>query len=82
MDGQSNSKQLTFTGHLNELRRRLFWPALVFIVTGTIGYSFHETIISFLKRPINETLYFTAPAGNFNFIVKVCFIIGFTRLNV
>lgn len=78
MDGQANNKQLTFTGHLNELRRRLFWPAFVFIVTGTLGYSFHETIISFLKRPINETLYFTAPAGNFNFIIKVCFIIGFT----
>lgn len=78
MDGQTNQKQLTFTGHLNELRRRLFWPALVFIVTAMIGYSFHNVIISFLKRPINETLYFTAPAGNFNFIVKVCFIIGFT----
>ncbi|MEO8785141.1 MAG: twin-arginine translocase subunit TatC [Candidatus Saccharimonadales bacterium] len=70
--------QMTFLEHVHELRRRLMWPALAFIVAGTLGYLFHVAIIEFLQRPLHQTLYYTTPAGNFNFIMKVCAIFGIT----
>jgi sec-independent protein translocase protein TatC len=69
---------MTFLEHVHELRRRLMWPALAFVVFGSLGYLFHVAIIEFLQRPLHQTLYFTTPAGNFNFIMKVCVIFGIT----
>jgi sec-independent protein translocase protein TatC len=31
-----------------------------------------------LKAPLHETLYYNTPAGGFNFIMKVCFMLGIT----
>jgi sec-independent protein translocase protein TatC len=76
MDGQTLESQLTFAGHIHELRRRLTWPALILVVGGTVGYVFHNTIITFLKAPLHQTLYYNTPAGGFNFIMKVCFMLG------
>jgi len=76
MDGQTLESHLTFSGHINELRRRLMWPALLLFVGGTVGYVFHRAIISFLQAPLNQTLYYSTPAGGFNFIMKICFVLG------
>ncbi len=78
MDGQVIEGQLTFAGHIHELRRRLTWPALILIVGAGLGYIFHGPIISFLQAPLNQTLYYNTPAGGFNFIMKICFILGIT----
>lgn len=79
MDGQTIvESQLTFAGHIHELRRRLTWPALILIAGAAAGYIFHNAIIAFLKAPLNQTLYYNTPAGGFNFVMKVCFILGIT----
>ncbi len=76
MDGQTQESQLTFAEHIHELRRRLTWPALLLIVGGTVGYIFRSGIITSLRAPLNQTLYYNTPAGGFNFIMKVCFMLG------
>jgi len=78
MDGQVIEGQLTFAGHIHELRRRLTWPALILVIGGFVGYAFHNDIIQFLQAPLHQTLYYNTPAGGFNFIMKVCFILGIT----
>lgn len=78
MDGQVIEGELTFSGHIHELRRRLTWPALILIIGGFVGYGFHNEIIRFLQAPLHQTLYYNTPAGGFNFIMKVCFLLGVT----
>lgn len=78
MDGQVIESQLTFAEHIHELRRRLTWPALILVIGATAGFIFHNAIIMFLQAPLHQTLYYTTPAGGFNFIMKVCFILGIT----
>ncbi len=78
MDGQIVESQLTFAGHIHELRRRLTWPALLLMVGAGAAFFFHDKLITFLTKPLNQTLYYSNPAGSFNFIMKVCFILGIT----
>lgn len=68
--------ELTLVDHLHELRSRLFAPAAAFLIGGTLGYIWHGLIIGILRRPFHQTLYYGTPAGNFNFIMKICFICG------
>jgi sec-independent protein translocase protein TatC len=67
----------TLANHLAELRKRLVIIALVFIVAAIVAYQFHAQIISVLQVPLNETLYFSAPGGGFNFVLKVCMLVAF-----
>lgn len=76
MDGQLSQAQLTFAGHVHELRRRLVWPAMILLAGGFIGYRYNKEIIGFLQAPLNQTLYYSSPAGGFNFVMKVCVILG------
>lgn len=70
------NQQLTLHEHIHELRRRLFWSVLVFLAGGTIGYVVHKPLIALLRRPLHETLYYTSPAGGFNFVMKICMMVG------
>lgn len=76
MDGQVSQAQLTFAGHVHELRRRLYAPALILLAGGFIGYRYNKEIIGFLQAPLNQTLYYSNPAGGFNFVMKVSVILG------
>ncbi len=78
MDGQIMEPKLTFSGHVQELRRRLTWPALLLLVGAGVAYMFHDQLIVFMTAPLNQQLYYTTPAGGFNFIMKICFILGIT----
>jgi sec-independent protein translocase protein TatC len=69
-------EQLTLVDHLHELRNCLFVPAAAFLIGGTLGYIWHNQLIGILRKPFNETLYYGTPAGNFNFIMKICLITG------
>jgi sec-independent protein translocase protein TatC len=70
------SNQLTLHDHIRELRRRLVWSCAALLVGGGVGFGLHTQIIVFLKKPIEEPLYYSSPAGGFNFIMKVCFLLG------
>lgn len=62
--------------HMRELRQRLTWAALVFFAGGLIGYAFRNQIIGRLRQPLHESLYYTTPAGGFNFVMKVAVATG------
>jgi sec-independent protein translocase protein TatC len=54
----SKDKKNTVIGHLYELRRRLFWSAIVLVVTTILSFIFTRQILHFL----------IAPAGQINLI--------------
>lgn len=76
MSGHAPKPQATFFDHVKELRRRLTWSAVIFMLGGGLGYLYHQPIINFLKRPLYGPLYYDSPAGNFNLIMEVCLLVG------
>lgn len=54
----SKNKKDTVIGHLDELRRRLFWSAIVLVITTILSFVFTKQILHFL----------IAPAGHINLI--------------
>jgi len=62
--------------HVKELRRRLAICLVVLVVGGAIGYFFYQPILEWLKSPLSGSLYYTSPAGSFNFIIKVASMVG------
>ncbi len=73
---KSEEKPQTLHDHVRELRRRLLWPALVLVGGGFVSYYYHKQAIEFLKAPLHESLYYTSPTGGFNFVMKICFMVG------
>jgi sec-independent protein translocase protein TatC len=69
-------KSETFHDHVNELKKRIFWVFFAVSVSAILGYVFRVPIISFLDKPLGQTLYYTTPGGSFNFVVKVAGIFG------
>lgn len=66
----------TLGDHIKELRGRLTKVALLFVLGASVGYAFHDYFIEMLKRPLHEKLYYTSPAGGFNFVMKICLVFG------
>jgi len=69
--------ELTLSEHLRELRRRLFWSAIITIVGAVVAYIFRSPLIRFLERPLNLPLYYTSPSGSFEFVMQLCVLTGF-----
>lgn len=69
-------KSQTFHEHLNELKNRALWVFLAIVISTALGYIFRNSLINFLDRPLGKPLYYTSPAGSFNFVVKVAGIFG------
>lgn len=68
---------LTFQDHIQELRNRLFWVAVVFILASAAAYPFFDIILSTLVRPLgDQQLHYLTPVGGFSFILKVCMYAG------
>lgn len=66
----------TFHDHIRELRRRLLWIVLAIGISGGISYVLRVKVIRLLQRPLGATLFYTSPAGSFNFILKLSTLIG------
>jgi sec-independent protein translocase protein TatC len=66
----------TFHDHVAELRRRLLWIILAIGSSGIVGYLFRVPVIRFLQKPLGAPLYYTSPAGSFNFVIKIAYVIG------
>lgn len=75
---EQNSPVLpTFMDHVHELRGRLFWIAVVFILATIAAYPFYDAIISLLVAPLKgQQLYYLTPIGGFSFIIKICTYVG------
>lgn len=67
--------------HVQELRSRLFWVALSFVVAAGVAYPFVQDIIKLLVRPLGKhELYYMSPAGGLSFLIKVCMYTGFIAI--
>ncbi|HEY8886056.1 MAG TPA: twin-arginine translocase subunit TatC [Candidatus Microsaccharimonas sp.] len=62
--------------HIRELRTRIIVCAVVLIVGGVVGYLFYNPILEWLRSPLGTNLYYSTPAGSFNFVLKVSSMIG------
>jgi len=63
--------------HVHELRGRLVWVALWFVLATGIAFPFFEDIIKLLMKPLgNEKLYYLTPIGGVSFAIKVCMYVG------
>ena len=70
------TETLPFNTHLDELRYR-FLITLGCLVVGTIiGYFLHDFILALLTKPLDKPLYYSSPAGGFDFTIKLSFFFG------
>lgn len=61
--------------HVRELRGRLVWVALWFVLVTGAAFPFFEDIIKLLMKPLgNEKLYYLTPIGGVSFAIKVCMV--------
>ncbi len=67
---------LTFHEHIKELRTRFLYVIVSLGIAGAVCYVLRNPIIRFIQRPLHSALYYTSPAGSFNFIIKICTILG------
>ena len=78
---KKRSKQLTageqiLMDHVRELRTRIMVCAVILVIGGVVGYIFYEPILEWLRSPLGGDLYYSTPAGSFNFIIKVASMVG------
>lgn len=67
----------SFADHLGEMRTRLAWVALVFIVASALAYNVREQLVSVVLSPIgHQKLVYLTPAGGFAFIFQVSMYAG------
>jgi sec-independent protein translocase protein TatC len=70
-------KRQPFSEHLRELRTRIIWILFVFLLGSGIGYILRDYILSILIKPLNQTIFYTSPAGGFNFVINISLFFGF-----
>lgn len=70
-------KKLTMAEHIQEFRGRLLKSLIFLFLGGALGYVYHEQIIAILVKPLGQQLYYTSPAGGFEFLIKTCIFFGF-----
>jgi sec-independent protein translocase protein TatC len=77
LSSESDNQVLqTFTEHIRELRKRLFWSVLVGVVTGTLVYTYHDFFIKLVMEPLHgQKLIYLTPTGGFSFIFMVTFYV-------
>ncbi len=73
---KTRPEAITMLDHVKELRLRLMVAAIVLVIGGVIGYFFFEPILQWLKSPLQGDLYYTSPAGSFNFVMKIVTMVG------
>lgn len=66
----------TFTQHIRELRRRLFWSVLVGFAVSTVVYMYHDFFVKLIMAPLGQQkLVYLTPIGGFSFIFMVTFYV-------
>ncbi len=66
----------TFAQHLQELKVRL---GVCFAVIGAgsiVGFMAHKPIEAILQKPLDQTLYYSNPAGGLSFVMQIAFGTG------
>ncbi len=66
----------TIAGHLEELRRRLIYVALIVVAGLGLGWAFQGQISRALIRPLGESLYYSSPTGGLDFVMTLSICVG------
>lgn len=74
---KSKKHKLTFGQHLQELRDRILISFSFFVLGSILGYIIHPKITDFLIKPLNQPVFYTSPAGGFNFTLQISLFFGF-----
>lgn len=70
------NQQQTFKEHLQELSRRLMWPAGLFVVGMAGGFIWFKPLSRLLIKPLGETLYYTSPTGGLSYMMFISLVLG------
>ncbi len=66
----------SFDDHVKELRRRCLYVVLAVGISAGLAYGFRNDLIIILQKPLQAPLYYTSPAGSFNFVLKLSLVVG------
>lgn len=75
-DSGPEEKRMPLTGHLEELRGCLLRVVWAVLGATLLAYLFSDFLIGWLKRPLDEELFFFSPTEAFWVTMKVSFIAG------
>lgn len=75
MPAESDTREMSFLEHLEELRWRLVKSAGAVLLLSIIAYFFTDPILNFLTRNI-DAVYFNAPTEAFSVRIKLSIIVG------
>lgn len=74
----NRSDNFTFSDHIRELRWRILWVALLFLVTSAVAYNSHGLLVQIVMAPLKgEKLIYLTPGGGFSFIFQITLYAGF-----
>lgn len=68
---------MPITGHLQEFRKRLVKSLFVLILAAGTSFYFSETLLGWIRRPLNTDLIFLSPAEAFWADMKIALFFGF-----
>lgn len=71
------SDTFSFSDHIKELRRRVLWVALAFVIASSLAYTYHELVTQIVMAPLKgEKLVYLTPGGGFGFIFQITMYAG------
>lgn len=74
---QAKQIKISFADHLLELRYRAAIVFIVFAIGSIAGYFLNQKILEILVSPLNQTIFYTSPAGGFEFVFQISLFFGF-----
>ena len=75
--GETKATQKVFADHVSELRMRITWVVLVFIITSAVAYNYRDFLVHLVLSPLgDQKLVYLTPAGGFSFIFQITMYAG------
>jgi sec-independent protein translocase protein TatC len=68
--------RLTFGEHLSELRLRAFFVMVAFVLGSSLGFYLKDILLKLLLSPLQQSVFYTTPAGGFAFLIQLSFFFG------
>jgi sec-independent protein translocase protein TatC len=62
--------------HVKEIQARLLCVVAVLLLGMAVGFFYYEQLFNIIRLPLHTDLHYTSPAGSFNFVIEVCFVVG------